>query len=504
MSTSSSQSPSNLYTSTTSGSSSTVSSSQSQESEIHTDLAVPQLHLFITPKRPDSGKEWVQFCAGHAVIDHMLKALQALRIPHLNETVSAASLPMAINQHSSSLGGLSHSEEVPNTNTAQPSSTLSTKQNTLSSSPSSGHTSTSTLLHTSVEGEANLHSSSSTFFTTCAPPLVVSVSSSLNSGSSLGLSLGSNSTVTALTRSSVATTSGKAPPTSFLGFHCCRLICILWLQGSSMPTHNKYMHPISHTHYSTDWEDGSLASNAYSGDFTKFSHGDACPLAPARTLAQPQQDQMQTHNTMRQTFQNLALPPGYRVLGLPGTFQFGPAVFPVTPTPSKQHGVNVSVNASAPRFPTAKWIWVSWIQHSCFITSSNIGVPDILGSMYSKTQQSLEKQDFHSNTSAASYNFSSALGSGDPINPATAAAYQPDPFMHLLTPHQQPYSQILHHHLQPFGQMDTEQCSQTSSILQKPQTNKSAYNSYSWGPTEALTLFSWSHLLRGFSAWKLW
>jgi hypothetical protein len=38
---------------------------------------------------------------------------------------------------------------------------------------------------------------------------VVSVSSSLNSGSSLGLSLGSNSTVTASTRSSVATTSGN-------------------------------------------------------------------------------------------------------------------------------------------------------------------------------------------------------------------------------------------------------------------------------------------------------
>ncbi|KAK2081561.1 hypothetical protein P7K49_039538 [Saguinus oedipus] len=40
---------------------------------------------------------------------------------------------------------------------------------------------------------------------------------------------------------------------------------------------------------------------------------------------------------------------------------------------------------------------------------------------------------------------------------------------------------ILHHHLQQDGQMGIGQCSQTSSIPQKPQTNKSAYNSYSWG-----------------------
>nr|KAF6414692.1 ubiquitin associated protein 2 like [Molossus molossus] len=70
--------------------------------------------------------------------------------------------------------------------------------------------------------------------------------------------------------------------------------------------------------------------------------------------------------------------------------------------------------------------------------------------------------------------------------------------MHILTPHQQPHSQILHHHLQQDGQLPylqmilccqrqqeeqtgSGQRSQTSSIPQKPQTNKSAYNSYSWG-----------------------
>ncbi|KAK2110414.1 hypothetical protein P7K49_010160 [Saguinus oedipus] len=119
-------------------------------------------------------------------------------------------------------------------------------------------------------------------------------------------------------------------------------------------------HPIFHTHYSADWgRDGSLASNPYSGDLTKFGLGDASSPAPATTLAQPQQDQTQTHHTMQQTFLNLALPSGYSytslpyytgVPGLPSTFQYGLAVFPVAPISSKQHGVNVSVNASATPF----------------------------------------------------------------------------------------------------------------------------------------------------------
>lgn len=105
--------------------------------------------------------------------------------------------------------------------------------------------------------------------------------------------------------------------------------------------------------------DGSLASNPYSGDLTKFGRGDASSPAPATTLAQPQQNQSQTHHTTQQTFLNPALPPGYSytslpyytgVPGLPSTFQYGPAVFPVAPTSSKQHGVNVSVNASATPF----------------------------------------------------------------------------------------------------------------------------------------------------------
>uniref|UniRef100_G1TP25 Ubiquitin associated protein 2 like n=1 Tax=Oryctolagus cuniculus TaxID=9986 RepID=G1TP25_RABIT len=425
-------------------------------------------------------------------------------IPPLNETVSAASLLTTTNQHSSSLGGLSHSEEIPNTTTTQHSSTLSTQQNTLSSSTSSGRTST----FFGVESEANLHSSSSTFSTTSstvsAPPPVVSVSSSLNSGSSLGLSLGSNSTVTASTRSPVATTSGKAPPNppSWGPRRCCPNPYImapgppqvygyddLQMLQTRFPL-DYYSIPFPTPTTPLTGRDGSLASNPYSGDLTKFGRGDASSPAPATTLAQPQQNQTQTHHTTQQTFLNPALPPGYSytslpyytgVPGLPSTFQYGPAVFPVAPTSSKQHGVNVSVNASATPFQQPSGYGSHGYNTGVSVTSSNTGVPDISGSVYSKTQQSFEKQGFHSGTPAASFNLPSALGSGGPINPATAAAYPPAPFMHILTPHQQPHSQILHHHLQQDGQTGSGQRSQTSSIPQKPQTNKSAYNSYSWG-----------------------
>lgn len=74
------------------------------------------------------------------------------------------------------------------------------------------------------------------------------------------------------------------------------------------------------------------------GDLSKFGRGDASSPAPATTLAQTQQNQSQTHHTTQQAFLNPALPPGYSYTslpyytgmpGLPNTFQYGPAVFPV-------------------------------------------------------------------------------------------------------------------------------------------------------------------------------
>ncbi|KAM4631139.1 ubiquitin-associated protein 2-like isoform 2-T3 [Polymixia lowei] len=277
--------------------------------------------------------------------------------------------------------------------------------------------------------------------------------------------------------------------------------------------------------------EGSLTSNPYSGDLSKFGRGDASSPAPATTLAQTQQNQNQTHHTAQQPFLNPALPPGYSYTslpyytgmpGLPNTFQYGPAVFPVAPTSSKQHGVNVGVNASATPFQQASGYGshgyntgyedvgqasgsgdfckggygtavaaaasaqnkpassVTGPGVGVSVTSSNTGVPDISGSVYTKTQ-SFEKQGFHAGTPAASFSLPSALASGGPINPPAAAGYAPAPFMHILAPHQQPHSQILHHHLQQDGQSGTGQRSQNASIQQKSQINKSAYNSYNWG-----------------------
>ncbi|KAM9623177.1 ubiquitin-associated protein 2-like isoform 6-T7 [Morphnus guianensis] len=555
-----SQSQSSLYTSTASESSSTISSNQSQESGYQsgtiqtatfTSQNSAQGPLYEqrstqTRRYPNSissspQKDLTQAKNGFSSVQPTpLQTTQAVEgatgpavksdspsapsIAPLNDGVSASSLLTTASQHSTALSSLSHSEELPSTTTTQLSSTLPTQQNSLSSSTSSGRTSTSTLLHTSAESEASLHSSASTFSTSSstvsAAPPVVSASSSLSSVSSLGLSLSSNSTVTASTRSSVATTSGKAPPNLPPGVPPLLpnpYIMAPGLLHAYPPQVYGYDDlQMLQTRFPLDYysipfptpttpltgRDGSLSSNPYSGDLTKFGRGDASSPAPATTLAQPQQSQTQTHHTTQQTFLNPALPPGYSytslpyytgVPGLPSTFQYGPAVFPVAPTSSKQHGVNVSVNASATPFQQPSGYGSHGYSTGVSVTSSNTGVPDISGSVYSKTQQSFEKQGFHTGTPAASFNLPSALGSGGPINPATAAAYPPTPFMHILTPHQQPHSQILHHHLQQDGQMilccqrqqedqgGSGQRSQGSSIPQKSQANKSAYNSYSWG-----------------------
>ncbi|NWS25941.1 UBP2L protein, partial [Polioptila caerulea] len=543
-----SQSQSSLYTSSASESSSTISSNQSQESGYQsgtiqtatfTSQNSAQGPLYEqrstqTRRYPNSissspQKDLTQAKNGFSSVQPTpLQTTQAVEgatgpavksdspsapsIAPLNDGVSASSLLTTASQHSTALSSLSHSEELPSTTTAQLSSALPSQQNSLSSSTSSGRTSTSTLLHTSVESEASLHSSASTFSTSSstvsAAPPVVSVSSSLSSVSSLGLSLSSNSTVTASTRSSVATTSGKAPPNLPPGVPPLLpnpYIMAPGLLHAYPPQVYGYDDlQMLQTRFPLDYysipfptpttpltgRDGSLSSNPYSGDLTKFGRGDASSPAPATTLAQPQQSQTQTHHTTQQTFLNPALPPGYSytslpyytgVPGLPSTFQYGPAVFPVAPTSSKQHGVNVSVNASATPFQQPSGYGSHGYSTGVSVTSSNTGVPDISGSVYSKTQQSFEKQGFHTGTPAASFNLPSALGSGGPINPATAAAYPPTPFMHILTPHQQPHSQILHHHLQQDGQSGSGQRSQGSSIPQKSQANKSAYNSYSWG-----------------------
>ncbi|XP_056402471.1 ubiquitin-associated protein 2-like isoform X3 [Hyla sarda] len=467
----------------------------------------------------------------------------ASSIVPLSDSVSTSSLlTTAGPPHSSQLSGLSHSEELQNpVASAQLSSTLPSQHPTPISS--TVRTSSSTPLHTSVESDANLHSVT-TFSSTVAsaPP----VSSSL-SVSSLSLGLSTSSTIAPSTRNSIASSSGKAPPNLPPG------VAPLLPNPYIMAPGLLHAYPpqvygyddlqMLQTRFPLDYysipfptpstpltgRDASLTSNPYSGDLSKFGRGEASSPAPATTLSQPQQNQTQGHHTTQQTFLNPALPPGYSytslpyytgVPGLPSTFQYGPAVFPVAPTTSKQHGVNVGVNTSAGAFQQAASYGshayntgfedlgqVSSVGDFCkgafsgasaaqskpaaactngpgagvSVTSSNTGVPDISGSVYSKTQQSFEKQGFHTGTPATSFNLPSALGSGGPMNPATAAAYPPAPFMHILAPHQQPHSQILHHHLQQDAQTGSGQRNQGASMPQKSQASKSAYSSYSWG-----------------------
>uniref|UniRef100_A0AAX7VST5 UBA domain-containing protein n=1 Tax=Astatotilapia calliptera TaxID=8154 RepID=A0AAX7VST5_ASTCA len=501
---------------------------------------------------------------------------------------SSASLLTTANQ--TPLSALGHNEDLPpstnllnlNYDCSHPS-----QQNSLTPSV---RTSNSGLLHPSVDGDSSLHSSSFPSSVSAVPSSSVPCSSSsvaaaqvslgapqassvgsatVSAPSGLGpvssLAMGLNtasmgapvaaaaaatasvSTAASTIQSSASSSSTRSSAASSDFYLLCYLLHTNLIYCSFQPQVYGYddlqmlQTRIPLDYYSIPFaatpttaltgREGSLTSNPYSGDLSKFGRADASSPAPATTLAQTQQNQSQTHHTTQQPFLNPALPPGYSYTslpyytgmpGLPNTFQYGPAVFPVAPTSSKQHGVNVGVNASATPFQQASGYGshgystgyedvgqasgsgdfckggygtavaaaasaqnkpassVTGPGVGVSVTSSNTGVPDISGSVYTKTQ-SFEKQGFHAGTPAASFSLPSALGSGGPINPPAAAGYAPAPFMHILTPHQQPHSQILHHHLQQDGQSGTGQRSQNASIQQKSQINKSAYNSYSWG-----------------------
>ncbi|XP_069584999.1 ubiquitin-associated protein 2-like isoform X2 [Ranitomeya imitator] len=298
-------------------------------------------------------------------------------IVSLSDSVSASSLLTTAGPHQSQLSNLSHTEELQNPVSVQLSSTLPPQHQTPVSS--TVRTSSSTPLHTNVESDVSLHSVA-TFST--VPSTIASaapVSSSL-SVSSLGLGLSTSSTIAPSARNSIATTSGKAPPNLPPGVAPLLPNPYIMAPGllhayppqvygyddlqmlqTRFPL-DYYSIPFPTPSTALTGRDASLTSNPYSGDLSKFGRGDASSPAPATTLAQPQQSQTQGHHTTQQTFLNPALPPGYSytslpyytgVPGLPSTFQYGPAVFPVAPTTSKQHGVNVGVNTTAGAFQQA-------------------------------------------------------------------------------------------------------------------------------------------------------
>ncbi|XP_048359396.1 LOW QUALITY PROTEIN: ubiquitin-associated protein 2-like [Sphaerodactylus townsendi] len=496
----------------------------------------------------------------------------------LNDTVSAASLLTTATQHSSVLSSLNHAEELPSTATTQHSSTLPTQQNSLSSSTSSGRTSTSTLLHTSVESEAGLHSSASTFSTSSstvsAAPPVVSAPSSLSSVSSLGLS--SNSTVTATTRSSVATTSGKAPPNLPPGVppllpnpyimapgllpayptkHLQLPVLIghgfqtfYYFGSPSLDTFQLVQYPSysnSRTHVLTmTWvfhrqarfpldyysipfptpttplsgRDASLSSNPYSGDLPNSLWPASLP-APATTLGATQQNRHEASHTTQQGLPEPALP-GYSFTslpcpraghGAPCTFGMGPARVPMSGEATlvrlpllSSWRASIGDRQPRPPFQQPSGYGSHGYSTGVSVTSSNTGVPDISGSVYSKTQQSFEKQGV---STPGTYRPRSNLRACELAwrphqpNPAARPTATPSRFMHIpgLSISSSTFSRSLHHHLQqgPGGvaflqsilyfqrqqedQSTTGQRSQGSSIPQKSQANKSAYNSYNWG-----------------------
>ncbi|XP_056131056.1 ubiquitin-associated protein 2-like isoform X2 [Lampris incognitus] len=280
-----------------------------------------------------------------------------------------------------------------------------------------------------------------------------------------------------------------------------------------------------------------LANNPYSGEATKFGRADSSSPAPPTSLStggvqsQPQQapqagtqgqgqGQGTGQQTQNQAFLNAPLPPGYGYTGLPyyagvpgvpSAFQYGPTVF-VPPASAKQPAMGLA----NPSNQYHQQHQPSYGQHAYGAafddlsqahggeyskggyggsaqsqaksagsgpgkapglsgSGSSGGVPDMGGSIYSKTQ-SFDKQGFHTGTPPP-FSLPSALGGTGPLNPGGAPGYAPAPFLHILPPHQQPHSQLLHHHLAQDGQGGPGQRNQSSSMQQKTQGSKSSYGS---------------------------
>ncbi|XP_066458756.1 ubiquitin-associated protein 2 isoform X9 [Eleutherodactylus coqui] len=460
----------------------------------------------------------------------------------LTSPASTASslLPAVSQQHTSavSLSSLPQPSDLSNSSLSQLNSTLSGHQNSL---PAASVLSAVSHAHTNVENTVVSLQPSTTFSTaptsaTSTTSSVVSLGNSMNTTNSLGLSVPSVSVPAAATstRAAPLVSSGKAPPNLPQGVPPLLHNQYIVGPGGLLPAYPQIygyddlqmlQSRLPMDYYGITFpapatltgRDGGLASNPYSGDVAKFGRGDSASPAPATTLAQPQQNQTQTHHTAQQPFLNPTLPPGYSYTGLPyyagvpgvpSAFQYGPTMF-VPPASAKQHGVNLNT-ASTP-FQQAG----GYGQHSysagyddlaqgttaadyskggysgsaqaqsksagagpgkgVSVSSSNTGVPDISGSVYNKTQ-TFDKQGFHAATPPP-FSLPSALGSTGPLNPGAAAGYAPAPFLHILPAHQQPHSQLLHHHLQQDGQGGSGQRSQPNSMQQKTQANKTAYAS---------------------------
>ncbi|XP_015703754.1 ubiquitin-associated protein 2 isoform X1 [Coturnix japonica] len=447
---------------------------------------------------------------------------------------TTALLPSA-SQHVATLPSLPQSSDLASSSLSQLSSSLSNHQSSLS--PVSVLSSGTSHTHTSVENTTSLQPattfSAASTSATSTTSSVVSMASSMNTTNSLGLSVTSVSMPAATTRAAPLVSSGKAPPNLPQGVPPLLHNQYIVGPGGLLPAYPQIygyddlqmlQSRLPMDYYGITFpapatltgRDGSLANNPYSGDVTKFGRGDSASPAPATTLAQPQQNQTQTHHTTQQPFLNPTLPPGYSYTGLPyyagvpgvpSAFQYGPTMF-VPPASAKQHGVNLNTastpfqqasgygqhgygagyddltqGTAAGDYSKGGYSGSSQAQNKSAgtgpgkgvsVTSSNTGVPDISGSVYNKTQ-TFDKQGFHAGTPPP-FSLPSALGSTGPLNPGAAPGYAPAPFLHILPAHQQPHSQMLHHHLQQDGQGGSGQRNQPSTMQQKSQATKTAYS----------------------------
>ncbi|XP_059193480.1 ubiquitin-associated protein 2-like isoform X2 [Centropristis striata] len=412
----------------------------------------------------------------------------------------------------------------------------STSIPSLSSHVTSTHSSGSVLATSSSltisneEGSSsgNLHgfpSSSSSQAINSIPSIPPTVSSSIPNGlhpsGAPGLTPnGTNATLSAAgnrTAPLLTTTSGKAPPNLAQGVPPLLANQYIMGPGGLLPAYPQiygyedlqmlqsrlpmdyYGVTFPGTTAAMPGRDG-LANNPYSGEATKFGRNDSSSPAPPSSMSnagvqsQPQQapqagtqgqGQAQGQQTQNQAFLNPPLPPGYGYTGLPyyagmpgvpSAFQYGPTVF-VPPASAKQPAMGLA----NPSNQYHQQHQPSYGQHA-YGTAPGLsgsgtsgGVPDMGGSIYSKTQ-SFDKQGFHTGTPPP-FSLPSALGGTGPLNPGGAPGYAPAPFLHILPPHQQPHSQLLHHHLTQDGQGGPGQRSQSSSMQQKTQGSKSSYGS---------------------------
>ncbi|XP_065596172.1 ubiquitin-associated protein 2 isoform X2 [Cyrtonyx montezumae] len=456
---------------------------------------------------------------------------------------SAGSLPSVVStttsllpsasQHVATLASLPQSSDLASSSLSQLSSSLSNHQSSLS--PASVLSSGSSHAHTSVENPTSLQPSANfsaaSTSATSTTSSVVSMASSMNTTNSLGLSITSVSIPGATTRAAPLVSSGKAPPNLPQGVPPLLHNQYIVGPGGLLPAYPIYGYDdlqmlqsrLPMDYYGITFpapatltgRDGSLANNPYSGDVIKFGRRDSASPAPATTLAQPQQNQTQSHHTTQQPFLNPTLPPGYSYTGLPyyagvpgvpSAFQYGPTVF-VPPASAKQHGVNLNTastpfqqasgygqhgygagyddltqGTAAGDYSKGGYSGSSQAQNKSAgtgpgkgfsVTSSNTGVPDISGSVCNKTQ-TFDEQGFHAGTPPP-FSLPSALGSTGPLNPGAAPGYAPAPFLHILPAHQQPHSQMLHHHLHQDGQGGSGQRNQPSTMQQKSQATKTAY-----------------------------